>query len=35
MIPEVKDYLDRFTVSEPLTDEKILENVRADLFKTP
>jgi len=31
----IKDYLDRVTVSEPLTDEKIMEDIRATIFKTP
>lgn len=32
--PEVKEYLDRMTVSEPLTDEAILANIKSDIFKT-
>lgn len=31
----IKDFLDRVTVSQPLTDEKIMEDIRAEIFKTP
>lgn len=31
----IKDYLDRITVSEPLTDEKIMDNIRSTIFKEP
>jgi hypothetical protein len=31
----LKWYLDRVTVSEPLTDEKIVEDIQAEIFKEP
>lgn len=33
--PSIKDYLDRVTVSQPLTDEKVMEQIRDEIFKTP
>ena len=35
LAPWIRDYLNRVTVSEPLTDEKIFEEVRAAIFKEP
>jgi len=31
----LKAYLDRVTVSEPLTDEKIVQDIQDTIFKTP
>lgn len=31
----IKDYIDRVTVSQPLTDEKMMDVIRDEIFKTP
>jgi len=33
--PSIKDYIDRVTVSEPITDDVLMQDIRDVIFKVP